>query len=167
MSVSHAATTPTRLAGRPSLLARLTGGLLLAALLAAAAVALWPASEADKARDDGQRMGEAVAQLYSADSAEEVDAALTEVHSAALDARDHAGDAVASQVADQEDALARAVDGFVGSNTTSDAFEADLYQVELDYAVDDLASQTSDFRAEGPEVSQAYWEGFDDGLSGD
>jgi hypothetical protein len=144
---------------------RLAAGVLLAAALTALTVALWPASEADKARDDGERMGEAVGQLYAADTTAEVDAALAEVHSAAVDARDHAGDSVANQVADQEDALSRAADGFVGTHTSDDSFEADLYQAELDTAVDDLTTQASDFRAEGPEVQQAYWEGVEDGLS--
>ena len=63
-----------------------------------------------------------------------------------------------------KDALSRAVDGFVGANTTDDSFEADLYQTELDVAVDDLSSQASDFRAQGPEVHQAFWEGVDTGL---
>ena len=41
-------------------------GLLAAALLAAVTIAVWPPSEADKARDDGEQMGQAVAQLYDA-----------------------------------------------------------------------------------------------------
>ena len=95
----------------------------------------------------------------------EVDAALVEVDQAVSDTREHAGDAVATQAADQEDALNRAVDGFVGANTTDDGFEADLYQAELDVALDDLSSQASDFRDQGPEVHQAFWEGVDAGLT--
>ena len=33
------------------------------------------------------------------------------------------------------------------------------------YAVDDLASQADQFRTEGPEVKQAFAEGFDTGFS--
>ena len=161
---SYAAPAPARTSRRTSLLGRVTAGVLLVAALAALTVALWPASEADKARDDGERMGEAVGQLYAADTTAEVDAALADMHSAALDARDHAGDSVANQVAEQDDALARAADGFVGTITADDSFESDLYQAELDTAVDDLTTQASDFRAEGPEVQQAYWEGFQDGF---
>jgi hypothetical protein len=135
-----------------------------AAVLAAVTVALWPASEADKARDDGEQFGQAVLQLYTADSEAEVDAALVELDQAVSDTREHAGDAVVTQAADQEDALNRAVDGFVGANTTDDGFEADLYQAELDVALDDLSSQASDFRTQGPEVHQAFWEGVDAGL---
>ena len=167
MSTStYAAAAPASTSRRMSLLGRTLGGMLAVAALVAAAVLLWPPSEADKARDDGEQMGQAVSQLYSANSASEVDAALAEVHTAAVDARDHAGDAVSTQVADQEDALNRAVDGFVGANTTDDAFEAELYEAELDTAVTDLTAQASDFRAEGPDVQQAYWEGFEDGLAG-
>lgn len=138
---------------------------LIAAVLAAVAIAAWPASETDKARDDGEQLGEAVSQLYYADSSAEVDAALAEIDEAATATREHAGDEVADQVAAQEDALARAADGFVGANTADNEFDQDLYQAELEVALDDLTSQASDFRAQGPEVNEAYWEGFDDGLS--
>ena len=127
--------------------------------------ALWPASEADKARDDGEQFGDAVVQLYNADTEAEVDAALVEVDQAVADTREHAGDEAAEQVDEQADALNRAVDGFVGANTTDDAFEADLYQAELDVALDALSGQASDFRAQGPEVQQAFWEGVDESLS--
>jgi hypothetical protein len=96
-----------------------------------------------------------------------VDAALGDVRDAAADTRDHAGDAVAGQVADQQDALDRAVDGFVGSHTSDDGFEADLYEAELDTAVDDLTTQADDFRAQGPEVQQAFWEGYQDSVNAD
>lgn len=145
---------------------RIGGGTALAATLSVVAIAVWPASEADRAHDDGERYGAAVAQLYNADSTAEVDAALTELDAAAADTRDHAGDAVSEQVDDQADALARAADGVAGTVTADAELEADLYQAELDIAVTDLTNQAEDFRAEGPKVEQAFWEGVDDGLSG-
>jgi hypothetical protein len=140
---------------------------VIGGIIAVVAVAVWPASTTDKARDDGQQLGQAVGQLYNAQSAADVDAALAQIDAAAGDARDHAGDEVASQVADQEDALARVADGFVGAHTSGDAFEVDLYQAELNTAVDDLSRQADDFRAQGPAVQQAFWDGFQDGLPGD
>ena len=165
MSVSHATPTPTRESGAASLLRWVAGGLLVAGVLAGLALALWPASEADKARADGEQFGDAVVQLYNADSQAEVDAALVELDQAVTDTREHAGDEAASQVDEQADALNRAVDGFVGATTTDDAFEADLYEADLDVALDDLSSRASDFRAQGPEVHQAFWEGVDESLS--
>jgi hypothetical protein len=144
---------------------RFTVVALIAAALAAVAIAAWPASETDKARDNGEQFGEAVAQLSDADSSAEVDAALTEIDAAVAETRENAGDEVAEQVAKQEDALARAVDGFVGASSTDDAWEADLYEAELEIALDDLESQAADFRAQGPEVQEAFWEGYEDGLS--
>jgi hypothetical protein len=144
---------------------RFTIVALIAVALAAVAIAAWPASETDKARDDGEQLGEAVNQLYYAESSAEVDDALAEIDEAATATRDHAGDAVAEQVAAQEDALARAADGFAGSVTADTEFDQDLYQAELELALDDLTSQASDFRAQGPEVNEAYWEGFDEGQS--
>jgi hypothetical protein len=164
MSATHA---PARPARRTSLVGKILGGTLIASALVAATIAVWPASEAEKARDDGEQLGQAVSNLYYADTEADADAALAEIDQAAIDSRDHADDAVAEQVADQEDALARAVDGFVGSRTADHEFDAELYQAELDYAVDDLTTQASEFRTEAPEVQQAYWEGFEEGFSGD
>ena len=167
MYATDAPAAPARPARRTSLVGKILGGTLIASALVAATIAVWPASEAEKARDDGEQLGQAVSHLYYADTEADVDAALAEIDQAAIDSRDHAGDAVAGQVADQEDALARAADGFVGSLTADKQFDAELYQAELDYAVDDLTSQASEFRTEAPEVHQAYWEGFEEGFSGD
>jgi hypothetical protein len=165
MSTYATTTTAADTEKRNTLVRRVVGGGLLAMTLSVVAIAAWPASEADKAYDDGVRYGESVADLYYADSAEEVDAAVSDVHAAASDTREHAGDAVADQVAHQEDALARAVDGFVGYHTSDDDFEAAVYETELDVAVSDLTNQAEDFRAQGSDVQEAFWNGFDDGLN--
>jgi hypothetical protein len=158
---------PAPRSGRLSAIVRwVTGGVLAAAAIAAIAIAVWPASEADKARDDGKQFGEAVAALYTAESPAEVDAALVDIRDAAVDTRDHAGDRVAEQVDQQAAALDRAADGFVGAHTTDDEWSADLYQAELDTAVDDLASQADEFRTEGTEVQQAFWDGYETGVNG-
>ncbi len=145
---------------------RLFAGVFALAVVALATVALWPASEAEKARDDGQQLGEAVSQLYYAESTAEVEDALAEVDDAASDSVDHGSDALGEHVSGQEDALVRAADGFVGALTAESDFDSELYQVELDYAVEDLTSQAEEFRSEAPGVEQAYWEGFEDGFSG-
>jgi hypothetical protein len=155
--------TPTR---TRSLVAWIIGGAALVATIVVVAIAVWPASEADKAREDGKHVGEAVSSLYNAQTSEEVDAALTDLRTAVTDTRDHAISNVSDQVNDQADALYRAADGFVGSHTSDDSFEADLYQAELDYAVDDLDQQAEDFQNEGPEVRQAFWDGYEDGRNG-
>jgi hypothetical protein len=154
--------TPTT---RRSLLSWITGGLLAAAVITALTVALWPASESEKAREDGEQLGLAVSDLRDAQTTAEVDAALIDVHDAIADTADHAGDEVAEQVDEQADALDRTVDGFAGMHTTDDDFEYELYEYELDVAVDDLTSQAEEFRTQGPEVQQAFWEGYEDGLN--
>ena len=168
MSVAQSTQTPAkeaaRATGRGSLLGRILGGTLVVLLLAAVTVAVWPESAADRAHDDGERLGQAVGDLYYADTDAEVDAALSDIDSAVADTREHAGDEIASQVDDQADALSRAADGFVGSVTTDSAWDQDLYQAELDVALDDLTGNASDFRAQGPEVHQAFWQGVEDGL---
>jgi hypothetical protein len=166
-----AATTPapearSGLGAKPGFVRKLVAGSSLTAVLVAGAIVLWPASETDKAYDDGQRFGEAVAQLQTASTTEEVDAALTEMDAAVADTREHAGDAVANQASDQNDALSRAADGFVGVHTSDDAFSVDLYQAELNDAVDDLGNNAEDFRTTGPEVQQSFWDGYQDGLNG-
>ena len=144
---------------------RIAGGTLVAVILTVVAIAVWPASEADKARADGEQLGQAVTQLYEAQSSTEVEAALAELDVAVDETRAHAGDEVADQAADQADALARAADGFAGYHTTDSEWDAALYEAEFDIALDDLSSQASDFREQGPEVQQAFWDGVDDGLT--
>ena len=144
---------------------RIAGGVFAAAVLCALAIALWPASEADKARDDGERVGAAVTRLYEAENSTEVDAALAELDAAVSDTRAHAGDEIADQVADQQDALARAAEGFVGYYSTDDDWDQALYEAELEVALDDLYYNAEDFRDQGPEVNDAFWEGVDEGLT--
>ena len=139
-------------------------GTTVAAILAAGAIALWPASETDKARDNGEALGTAVNHLYYAESSAEVDTALAEIDTAVADTKADVDDELTQQVDDQADALSRAADGFVGSHSTDDEWEADVYQAELDIAIDDLAGNASDLRAQGPEVRHAFYEGFDSGL---
>jgi hypothetical protein len=150
-----------------SKVAWITGGLSSAVAVTAVTLALWPASAAETAKADGQHVGQAVSDLYYATSTDEVDAAMQDLDSAVIDTRDHAADEVSKQVDSQVDALDRAANGFVGSRATDDAFDADLYRAELDYALDDLASNANDFRTHGPEVVQSFWDGVDEGLGVD
>jgi hypothetical protein len=168
MSVAHSSSVPTADTARRTNVVRWAAGTATAlAVSVGIAVAVWPASAADKARADGEQFGAAVAQLQNAQTSAEVDAALTEVHDAAADTRDHAGNAVADQVDKQDDALSRAAEGFVGVHTSDDAFSVDVYQAELNQAIDDLDSQASSFRDEGPEVQQAFWDGYQTGVAGE
>jgi hypothetical protein len=142
----------------------LTAGVLIASVIASLVIALWPASATDTARADGRQLGQAVGELYYAQNQDQVAAAESDINAALSDVRDHAGDAVAGQVSDAQDALSRAADGFVGTHTTTDSFEADLYQSELNTALDDLSSQADNLRTQGPEIQQAFWDGVQAGL---
>jgi hypothetical protein len=117
------------------------GGTLLAAALATLAIDAWPASETDKARDDGERVGVAVNQLYEADDVFEADAARTEIDAAVAGTRLHAGDAVADQVDEHVDAWSLGAD--------------------VDYILDEAA----DFRSQCPQVNRAFWDGFESGVN--
>jgi uncharacterized phage infection (PIP) family protein YhgE len=143
----------------------ITGGLLAAVAVTAVTIALWPASAEETARADGKQVGQAASDLYYAQSSDEVDAAMADLDEAVTQSRDHATDEVNDQLNAQVDALDRAADGFVGSRTSEDSFEADLYQSELDYAVEDLASNADNFQTNGPQVVQAFWDGVSDGLA--
>jgi hypothetical protein len=156
--------TPVRDDG--SILKLIGAALALCAVVAVAAVLLWPDSAADKARDDGQAVGAAVQQLSTAESQADIDAALADLDSAITDTRAHAGDAVADQMSAQADALASAADGAYGAATTDDAWDQELYEAEFQWATDELVDNASDFRAEGPEVHQAFWQGVQDGIEG-
>jgi hypothetical protein len=88
----------------------IAGAALGVAVIAALAIALWPDSQADKARADGKQLGDAVAALSTATTSAEVDSALSDIDVALTETRDHAGDRVADQASDQADALDRALD---------------------------------------------------------
>jgi hypothetical protein len=143
----------------------ITGGVLVAAVIAALTVALWPTSETDKARADGENVGQAIADLRNADTTADVDAALDDLHAAIRDTRDHAGDAVDDQVEAQGDAIYHAVNGFSGATSSDDEWERDLYEEELETALEDFNSQAEEFRTTGPEVQQAFYEGLQGGLN--
>lgn len=142
------------------------GGLAAVAAIVVLVIAVWPASETDKARDDGERVGAAVSQLQSATTTDEVDDALAELQDAVHDTRAHGYDAVDAQVSAQADALDRAANGYVGSISSDDDFEQAVYDDELDTALSDLESNADDFRTTGPEVQQAFWDGYETGLNG-
>jgi hypothetical protein len=148
------------------IVAWVTGGILAVLVLTVAALAILPASETDKAHDDGKQVGLAVNHLYYADSTAEADAAIAELNAAVADTRDHAGDAVADQVAVQQSSLSRAADDYTGALTADDEFDQELYQADLEGTVDDLKAQANDFRDQGSDVHEAFWQGVDEGLSG-
>jgi hypothetical protein len=144
-----------------SLAMKLGLGTLCALAAATLTLALWPASEADKARDDGEQLGTAVSSLYAADSASEVDDAIADIETAGADIRSHAGERADERVNEAQDALSRAADGFAGAVTADDEWDQDLYEYELDVALEDLADGAEDLREDAPEVEQAFWDGFD------
>jgi chemotaxis regulatin CheY-phosphate phosphatase CheZ len=149
---------------RPSRLRWAAVAALLCALVAAVAVAAWPASAADTAYDDGKRVGVALADLRDAETYDDVDESLTEVRAAAADARDHAGDELSEQMTEQGDALSRALNGFDGAVSADSEWDQELYELELDVALTDLSDQAEEFRAEAPEVEQAFYDGLQEGL---
>jgi hypothetical protein len=142
----------------------LAGGALLAALLAAIAIAVWPTSATDRARDDGEHFGKAVAELRDAQTTSDVHDGLSDLHNAMRDTREHVGGALSEQIDAQGDAIYRAVDGSFGKRTADNDWAHDVYDDQLGGALDDLASQADDFRTTGSDVQQAFWEGVQDGL---
>jgi len=144
--------------------ARVLAAAVALVAIVAVTIAVWPASAADKARADGKHLGQAVGDLYHAQSQADVDAAFADMRGALDDTREHAGDELNEQLDKQADALNRAADGFVGAHTSDDGWDQDLYQSELDYAVDDLVNNADDFRNQRSDVNQAYVEGFQSGL---
>ena len=138
-------------------------GVLAAAVIAILAITLWPDSEADKARADGEQLGAAVSSLSTASSESEAEAALADIRTAVDDSRTHLGTYVTDQINEQANSLDMAVEGYVGTITADDAWDQDAYEYELDVALDDLYDQAEDFRSEAPEVQQAFWDGFEEG----
>lgn len=140
-------------------------GSVIVAAVVVLAVAFWPDSDADKARADGEQFGAAVTELTNAGSTAEVEAAQAEIRAAAEETRTHAGDQIADQAADQADALDRAVDGYVGAVSAESDWDYELYELELEVALDDLSDNAAEFREQGPDLQQAFWDGFEEGRS--
>jgi hypothetical protein len=157
--------TPAR--SRASIVRWIAGALALATLITVVAIAVWPSSETDKAHEDGKHLGQAVGELYNAQSQSDVKAASADIHSALGDTRSHASDALNNYVDKQVDALNRAANGYVGAHTTDNRWDRDLYQSELNYAADDLSYNAKHFRNQGSDVDQAYYDGFRSGLPAD
>lgn len=157
--------TPAR--SRASVFRWIAGALGLATLITVVAIAVWPASAADKAREDGKHLGQAVGELYNAQSQADVNAASADIHSALGDTRSHASDELNKHVDKQVDALNRAANGYVGAHTTDNRWDQELYQSELNYAADDLSNNAKHFRNQRSDVDQAYYDGFQSGLPAD
>ena len=154
--------TPTR--SRASVFRWIAGAIGLATLITVVAIAVWPASAADKAREDGKHLGQAVGELYNAHSQADVNAASADIHSALGDSRSHASDELNKHVNKQVDALNRAANGYVGAHTTDSSWDRDVYQSELNYATDDLSYNAKHFRNQRSDVDKAYYDGFRKGL---
>jgi hypothetical protein len=165
-AVPSTAPAPARKSTLATWMTWIAGAAAATAAIVVLVIAVWPASETEKARDDGERVGAAVAQVQSAGTTDEVDDALAELQDALHDTRAHGYDAVTTQVDDQGDALYRAADGYVGSLSSDDDFEQAVYNDELDAALSDLENNAQDFQSTGPEVQQAFWDGYETGLNG-
>jgi hypothetical protein len=150
---------------RQSVMKWLGLGTLVAIALAAIAIVAWPASAADTAYDDGVRVGNAVNDLRNAETYEDVDQGLTDLRHAVRDAQDHAGDELDEQITKQQDAFFDAMNGAVGANTTDSGWDQDIYESQFDDATDALVSNADDFRTNGPDVVQSFWNGVEDGLN--
>jgi hypothetical protein len=140
------------------------GAVTGVAVVVVLAVALWPQSAEDRAYDDGQRLGQALTDLRTADTYAEVDAGLTDVRHAASKAHDHVGDALDEQLTKQQNAFFAAVDGYAGATTTDDAWEQDVYDAELDDALNAFDDQADDFRSSSDDVARAFGDGLQSGL---
>jgi hypothetical protein len=140
------------------------GGAAVAAIIAAVTIAVWPSSASDRAYDNGQNVGQAVSDVRNAETYDELDNALTDVRHSVRDARDDLGDEIDDQITRQQDAFFSAINGFVGANTTGDAWEQDLYDAEYSDAIDAFDQQAEEFRSNGDDVVKAFWNGVEDGL---
>jgi hypothetical protein len=143
----------------------LAGGTLVVAVLTALTIALWPQSDADKARSDGEKFGNAVAELRDAETTSDVHDGLGDLNNAVHDTREHLNDAVSGQASEQGDAIYHTVNGLMGAASTDEgSWDQDLYEEEFDQAVDDFSSNVDEFRTGAPEVTQAFWDGVQSGL---
>jgi hypothetical protein len=99
-----------------SLARKLGLGTLCALAVAILTIVFWPASDSDKAREDGEQLGTAVSSLYAADTTGEVDAALEDELDVALDDLADGAEDTREDAPDVEQAF---WDGFDSTFTTA------------------------------------------------
>jgi hypothetical protein len=133
------------------------------ALAAALAVAGCGDSPEDTAHDQGKDVGSALAQLTAARSADELQAAATELKDAVGAVGDDVGDRARSQVSVQRDGLNQAIGDLRTALTSGDPDTAAAARTELQGDVQDLRSRASSFGASNDSVVNSFWDGVKDG----
>jgi hypothetical protein len=127
---------------------------LAVAAIVTAALAFGACGESpeDEAREDGERVGEAVRALFDSESLEEARAAAAEVGDAVEAIGEDARDAVREQVTTQSASLVAAAEALQEADTTG-----------VKAAVQEIRAQAEAFQQSDDSVANEFWRGFQDG----
>lgn len=136
---------------------------LLAVPMAALALGACGESPEDEARDSGKDIGKAVAQLQTADNAEQAGQAIDDLRAAADNMEDETRERVQEQSETQANTLQSAVEDFQQAQTATDANQVERAQNDLQKAAQDFRAQAQAFQSTNNSVAVAFWEGVEEG----
>lgn len=136
---------------------------LLAVPMAALALGACGESPEDEARDSGKDIGKAVAQLQTADTAEQAGQAIDDLRAAADNMEDETRERVQEQSETQSNTLQSAVEDFRTAQTSTNANQVERAQNDLQKAAQDFRAQAQAFQSTNNSVAVAFWEGVEEG----
>jgi imidazoleglycerol phosphate dehydratase HisB len=145
-----------------------THAQVFAAALAVVALAAAGCGDSpeDTAHDNGEALGEALAQIDDAQDVQELTSGTVALRQAVSDVSDDVGSRVRKQVDAQQDSLSSAVGDLRTAITSDDAEARDEARVKLQDSVQDLRSRASSFSDSSDSVANSFWDGVKDGYDG-
>lgn len=137
--------------------------------IAAATLALAACGQApeDEAHEDGERLGQAIARLYAAETPEDAREAVDEVIAARNEVRQDAAERVSDHADVQRDSLREAVEAYQEAQTATEAADVESARTDLRSAIQDVMAQASSARTEGDSIEREFWRGVTEGFKGD
>ena len=137
--------------------------------IAAATLALAACGQApeDEAHEDGERLGQAIAHLYAAETPEDAREAVDEVVTARNEVRQDAAERVSDHADVQRDSLREAVEAYQEAQTATEASDVESARTDLRSAIQDVMAQASSARTEGDSIEREFWRGVTEGFKGD
>jgi protein-tyrosine-phosphatase len=123
-------------------------------------------SPEDEAREEGKELGQAVHQLYEAETSQEIFQAMDRVVAARDNLRSDVRKVAGEQLEVQSDSLADATEAIGEAATATTAQELDDARQDLRNAIQNIRAQAETFESQNDALANAFWRGFQEGYDG-
>lgn len=140
-----------------------TAVLAIAALLGGGALTGCGDSPEDNAHSSGKKVGEALAELGDAQTAQELTSATVALRNAVSDVSDDVGDRVRKQVDAQRDSVEAIIGQLRTALTSDNATAQQNAKAQIQNQVQDLRSRATSFSKSNDSVANSFWDGVKDG----